>query len=265
MKHARIWNLVLGASLLLFAALAQAAVSQIHALGGAVSITYPGQPARPAQQGDKLVDGTAIATGEKSFALLRFADGQLVALKSNSEFKIEQYRYPPRNGENSVIALSASKGGLRAITGLIGKKNPDGFKLETPAATIGIRGTGFDVILGSTYVRVNEGRVGISNPAGVLQVGAGQFAAVASAQTAPAPTMLGALPAAVRAGFQEIEQIPLPALPGAGGLAPLPLPQLLPPPPPPPAPPPPPPPPPPPAPKAPPPPPQKGPVDGTED
>ncbi len=227
MKHARSWNLVLGAVLMLFAALAQAALSQIHALGGTVAISYPGQAARAAQKGDRLVDGTVVATGDKSFALLRFADGQIVALKSNSEFRIDQYRYAPKDGGAGVIAFSAGRGGLRAITGLIGKTNPSSFKLETPAATIGIRGTSFDVMLGSTYVRVNEGGVELSNPAGRLQIGAGQFAAVASPQTPPAPTTLGALPPAVRAGFQEIEQIPLPALPGVGGLAPLPPPTLL--------------------------------------
>ncbi|NWG86107.1 MAG: FecR domain-containing protein [Hydrogenophilaceae bacterium] len=247
MKPARLAQFFLGVALLLFAVLAQAAVSQIHALSGAVSIAYPGQAARAAQKGDRLEAGSQVATGDKSFALLRFADGQIVALKSNSEFKVDAYRFSPKSPKDSQIGFSASKGGLRAISGLIGQQNPAGFKLATPAATIGIRGTSFDVMLGSTYVRVNEGRVGISNPAGLLQIGAGQFAAIASPQTPPAPTTLGALPANVRAGFQEIEQIPLPTMPGTGGFVPLPTPKLLTPPPPLP----PPPPPPPPAPTAP--------------
>jgi len=81
MKHSAIWKFWFGAALMLFAVLAQAAVSQIHTLSGTVSITYAGQAARAAQKGDRLESGTQVATGEKSFAMLRFEDGQIVAVQ----------------------------------------------------------------------------------------------------------------------------------------------------------------------------------------
>ncbi|NWG86119.1 MAG: hypothetical protein HXY26_01165, partial [Hydrogenophilaceae bacterium] len=103
MKHSHIWKFWLGACLLLFAALAQAAISQIHTLSGSVSITYPGQAVRAAQKGDQLEVGTQIATGAKSFAMLRFEDGQVVALKSNSEFRVDAYRFNPKVDKDNQI------------------------------------------------------------------------------------------------------------------------------------------------------------------
>jgi len=220
MKHSHLWKFWFGAWLLLFAALAQAALSQIHTLSGSVAITYPGQAARPAQKGDRLEVGTVVATGEKSFAMLRFEDGQVVALKSNSEFRVDQYRFNPKVDQDNKAGFTVSKGGLRAITGLIGKKNPDGFKLDTPTATIGIRGTTFDIFIdGGTFIRVTDGRIAIVNPAGLLELAAGQLAAITSSQTPPAPTTEGELPPGARAGFQEIEGIVVNNLPptSAGG------------------------------------------------
>ncbi|TCS69731.1 FecR family protein [Sulfuritortus calidifontis] len=220
MKHTLIWRYWFGIGLLMFAVLAQATVSQIHTLSGTVSIAYAGQAARAAQKGDRLEVGTQVATGEKSFAMLRFADGQVVALKSNSEFRVDEYRFNPKVDKDNKIGFTASKGGLRAITGLIGKKNPDGFKLDTPTATIGIRGTTFDIFIdGGTFIRVTDGKIAIVNPAGLLQLAAGQIAAIASRQTPPAPTTEGALPPGAKAGFQELENIIINNLPptGAGG------------------------------------------------
>lgn len=220
MKHSAIWKFWFGAALMLFAVLAQAAVSQIHTLSGTVSITYAGQAARAAQKGDRLESGTQVATGEKSFAMLRFEDGQIVALKSNSEFKVDAYRFNPKVDKDNQIGFTVSKGGLRAITGLIGKKNPDGFKLDTPTATIGIRGTTFDIHLdGGTFIRVTDGKIFIANPTGSLDLVAGQIAAILSRQTPPAPTTEGELPSGAKAGFQELENIVIDNLPptGAGG------------------------------------------------
>ncbi|MEY4140442.1 MAG: hypothetical protein RLZZ371_2624, partial [Pseudomonadota bacterium] len=49
----------------------------------------------------------------------------------------------PQTPDN--MGLSLLKGGMRAFTGLIGKKSPDAVSVKTKTSTVGIRGTGMDI------------------------------------------------------------------------------------------------------------------------
>ncbi len=71
------------------------------------------------------------------------------------------------------------KGGFRAITGLVGKLNKHNYKIATPTATIGIRGTDhetFVVPIGSTtaaagaYSKVNVGETTLTTNKGTVNV-----------------------------------------------------------------------------------------------
>ena len=102
----------------------------------ASSTPTTGQSIRTAQAGDWLHAGQMIITGAHGRAQIRFRDGALVSLQPRSQFRIDQYAY----GEDRQRSFySLLEGTLRAISGAIGKKNPDDFRLDTPTATIGIR------------------------------------------------------------------------------------------------------------------------------
>ena len=79
-------------------------------------------------------------TGRDSIAIVKLSDGTRMTIRPNSVFRIDQYSQ--KSGSETFL-LSMFKGGLRAITGLISKRNPDAFTLRTPVATVGIRGTDF--------------------------------------------------------------------------------------------------------------------------
>lgn len=90
-----------------------------------------------------LYNSDAVFTGSDSYALLVFPDGEKVTLQADTELDITQYIYQV-SGKNDQVSLRLVTGGLRALTGAIGKNNPNAVSLETPVATIGIRGTGTD-------------------------------------------------------------------------------------------------------------------------
>ncbi|MFM0213218.1 hypothetical protein PQQ96_38165 [Paraburkholderia sediminicola] len=100
------------------------------------------------------------------------------------------------------IAIRLVNGGLRSVTGLIGKRNHDAVSFETPTGTIAVRGTNFGALFcqhdcggvpspnGSTpqnglYVEVTQGAVVLSNPAGQQAYQAGQFGFVANLNSPP--------------------------------------------------------------------------------
>jgi hypothetical protein len=89
------------------------------------------------EQGDTLV------TEKGTYARIKFIDNGEITLRPNTQFKIENFSYEAAKPEADGAFFTLLKGGLRSITGLLGKRNHDKFGLNTPTATIGIRGTTF--------------------------------------------------------------------------------------------------------------------------
>ena len=100
---------------------------------------------RELARGDAVQEEERIITGDKSFAVLQFVDGAKVTIRPNSVLDIKQYVY--NGGDENAATLSLVSGGLRIITGAMAKAEPESFKVETPVALMGVRGTEFVVVL----------------------------------------------------------------------------------------------------------------------
>lgn len=163
-------------------------------LSGAVSVQTVDGRTLPGAAGTKVGVGDTVVTGTRSFARMEMTDGGEMVLRPESRLQLEGYTFDKeKQGEDSMV-LRMLKGGMRTVTGLIGKRgNRDAYSLKTVTATIGIRGTQFDVrvceancgsMASGTYVAVRFGAVLTTNPQGSLAVTAGQAAYVPPA-TAP--------------------------------------------------------------------------------
>ena len=95
--------------------------------------------------GATLGVGDAIVTGADGHAQLRFADDALVAIKPGSEFRIEAYAFNGRADGSERAVFRLVRGGFRTLTGQIGQVNRDTYQVLTTQATIGIRGTHFQL------------------------------------------------------------------------------------------------------------------------
>lgn len=153
----------------------------------------------------KVLVGDILFTGKDSYARVKFADGGQISLKPFSQFKIEEYHHDEQEPGKDAAKFDLLKGGLRAVSGLIGKRgDPDSYSVKTRTATVGIRGTKFGVLVcqgdcedipppadGSpladgTHIDVQEGQIIVKNSAGVQLLNAGQFGFVGSATVPPA-------------------------------------------------------------------------------
>lgn len=127
---------------------------------GTVSAATGSAAQRVVRQGDTLRAGDVVATGPNSSAVLRFDDGQIAVLGANSRMMIQAFEYnaPAKTGN---IVLNLLQGGMRAITGLIGKANPTKVTYKAGNYTIGIRGTDVNIATdqGNVAVTVNEGSI----------------------------------------------------------------------------------------------------------
>ncbi len=133
---------VIAAMLLLVAQMALAApAGQVEFAQGLASAQQSGQPPRFLSKGDILQEGDVLNTGARGFAIIAFNDGSKMTLRPNTTFAIDQFN-ATAGQEAAVFRLL--KGGLRAITGAIGKAKPEAVRINAATATIGIRGTSFD-------------------------------------------------------------------------------------------------------------------------
>lgn len=209
---------------------AQEAGSRVYVVRGNVFVTQGKNPAHRVINSEPVVADTFINTGDNSAALVRFEDGQVVTMQASSLFQVGDYRYDTKEAQNSNIVFSLFKGGARFLTGLIGQQNKRAFKLLTPNATIGVRGTDFMLTMGdkATYGQVLTGSVGMTNAAGTQVLGAGQSAIVASSRILPSVVSASEIPSGT---FSELLSIPVnpsaitapaPAAVPAPGLAPAP-------------------------------------------
>ena len=103
-----------------------------------------------------------VTTGQKSNTQLRMIDGGLLSLQQESVLVVNEYRFNQQDNDDSV-SLELIKGGLRTITGALAKGN-DNYKLQTPVASIGVRGTHYETELleGDLYLAVWDGVIDVA-------------------------------------------------------------------------------------------------------
>jgi hypothetical protein len=121
------------------------AAGEVEFARGAATAQRGGEPARIIGQGQRFFQGEVLSTSNKSFAVIRLDDGSRLTLRPNTQFVVENINASQTTRANAVLRLF--KGGVRAVTGFISKFNKNGYRLETPIATMGIRGTEFDARL----------------------------------------------------------------------------------------------------------------------
>lgn len=89
--------------------------------------------------GDLLLQKDTIKTKSGTAGII-FIDGTLLSIGPDSEVKINAYVFEPKN-EKYSFELFMQKGSAMYSSGKLGKIAPKSINLQTPRATIGIRGT----------------------------------------------------------------------------------------------------------------------------
>ncbi len=118
----------------------------------------------PLKRGDALAVGQILLTGSNGHVHIRFIDQAFVSVRPGSELHIEQYLYDQAEPANNRIKFKLVSGTSRFITGKAGQAAKQNFRLNTPVAAVGIRGTDFiaQVANDVTRVAVQQGGVVIS-------------------------------------------------------------------------------------------------------
>jgi hypothetical protein len=170
--------------------------------------------------GDRLLSrraeiyvGDTIFTDTRASTQIRMVDDALISLQESTEFAIVAYEYEQEaSTDESTIQLI--QGGFRTITGKIGQQNRESYEARiSNYATIGIRGTDFEVVITNegVFTGVSDGGTTVSNGSGSIDLGIGanfDYAQIPTPNSPPAgllsqPASLGVIPLAALADTDE--------------------------------------------------------------
>src|SRR3954470_10333405 len=173
-----------------FAGEAAAVAGWVDFSSGAATVSDAQGRQRAVSKGDNLDKGDTVRTGDNGRTQIRFTDGAYVSLQPNSEFAIKDYNFEGKTDGSERGFFSLARGAMRTVTGLIGRVNRNRYQVSTPTATIGIRGTGGLISIGtdgSTLVTGTSGIWTITNPMGTIDVPAGSTGQAPAATDQPPP------------------------------------------------------------------------------
>ncbi|HEX5361121.1 MAG TPA: FecR family protein [Fluviicoccus sp.] len=168
------------------AALAETAGRVNFVTGGVVAVNSDGSK-RTLTRGDFVNSGERIETN-KGRVQIRFTDGSFLSLQPDTVFGVDSYTFSKAQPEAGSLLFNFVRGSMRTVSGAIGKVNRANYRVKTPVATIGIRGTGYSgrFVNGVLLVSVSKGMVNVANDMGNSNVGSGQTFQVRTGE-APAP------------------------------------------------------------------------------
>lgn len=145
-----------------------------------------------------LIKGELVNSGERletnrGRVQIRFTDGSFISLQPNTVFGLDQYKFDKNKPDDGSLLFNFLRGGMRTVSGAIGKVNRANYKVQTPVATIGIRGTSYAANQepnGKLLLTVGSGIVNLENDFGSSNVNVGQTFQVETGQ-APNPAPVG--------------------------------------------------------------------------
>lgn len=185
------------------AAVLAAGAGTVTHLSGTLSVQRPDGSVRILSQKSEVNPGDVLTTQRDSYAQINFTDGSSMTMRPNTQLKVEQYNFVQDRPQDDNSFLRLIKGGLRTVTGLVGKRgNQDAYKIGTQTATIGIRGSSGDTIactpdcvgVTNTSDQLPSGFEGHANytgsyiyrnEAGFVIIGEGEFGGSKDGKTAP--------------------------------------------------------------------------------
>lgn len=147
---------------------AQSIVGEATMVIGGASLVDQAGASRAVERGVPVRVGDRIETQPGGHVLLRFVDGGRLSVRPSSRLLIESYSHAAQQPQQGAIKFRLDEGVVRSITGAWGEAARDRFRLNTPIAAIGVKGTDFVVQSqdGATVATVYTGAIMLTPLAG---------------------------------------------------------------------------------------------------
>ena len=115
----------------------------------------------PLARGAAIMQGSTIETGADGYVYIATVDNGFISVRPSSSLTIERYEYDAAAPERTVIKLALHKGVVREISGKGAQAARDHYRMNTPVAALGVRGTDFSVFTDANVTRADVRSGGI--------------------------------------------------------------------------------------------------------
>jgi hypothetical protein len=99
---------------------------------------------RRAASGDGVGVSDRLSTGKAGVATVTLKDGTVLTMGPDTTMDLSKFQFDSTTQQGNFL-LDLLQGSVRVVTGLLGKINPELFKVQTPTSVVGVRGTDFIV------------------------------------------------------------------------------------------------------------------------
>ena len=190
--------------------------SEIGVIGFVIGNAF-NQDGKKLNVGDPIFYGNTIKTDESGKSQIMFLDQTVMTIGSNTELIIDEFVYDPENSDGKLLSTIKS-GSIKILTGKISEKNPENLVVDTPAGTIGTRGTEFKAAIDPETLKsqilligpgpknslgLRPGAVEVANEAGSVLLDKPYLFTEVSQNTAPRQPVI--IPQSELKKFQELE------------------------------------------------------------
>jgi hypothetical protein len=191
-------------SLVVTLALAGNSGSVLAAIAGHVQFVYGTAQLTTAagathriQKGDEVNEGDTLTTAPASSAQVKMEDGGFIAMRPDTRLKFDSFKFNGQQDGTEQSFFSLLNGGFRAVTGLIGRLNKPKYRITTPTASLGIRGTDHETFVVTpdsslaakapvgTYNKVNLGETFMTTGKGTIFILPNQMGFAGAADQMP--------------------------------------------------------------------------------
>ncbi|MBL8377198.1 MAG: FecR domain-containing protein [Burkholderiales bacterium] len=122
------------------------AAARVAQLSGELTITGENGVRRAVAAGGPAFKGDTIETPAGANAVLVFRDDTRITVAPGTRIRIDDFTWDARAPADGGFAVNLLKGGIRALTGALARARPQAVRFTTSTATVGIRGTGVDML-----------------------------------------------------------------------------------------------------------------------
>ena len=136
-------------------------VGEVSLVIGKAFLTSDNERELRLRAGDFVREGDIIRTESNGHVHIRFIDEAILSIRPRSELQVVVYRFNQSSPESALIKLDLLEGTARTVSGEAAKTARDRYRLNTPIAAIGVRGTDFVVSTtpDSLKALVNDGAI----------------------------------------------------------------------------------------------------------
>ena len=140
---------------------ASEAVGQVSLAIGDAWVVHSDGSRQALKRGSPIQVGDRIETSANGHVHVRFVDNGAVSVRPESVLEVQSYRYVAQQPFLNEVRLRVEQGTSRSISGAATEADKNRFRLNTPIAAIGVRGTDFIVQTDRSGVRatVSDGAI----------------------------------------------------------------------------------------------------------